>query len=462
MSDTGSRPRNSPERLGDLPRSDMDNVPTSPDQPSSEAKRDRMEARIARRREAGSALARRGRENSETTRAPGIAEFEEPAVIQLLPNLPYAERRFSWGSAFVFFLIVILPTVIAGIYYFKYASNQYVAEFHFAVRSSTTTSTQPSATSMLSSLLGTSSSADSGENYLVTDYLTSRQAAEELQSKVNVKALYSKPEIDWWARFDSSQPMERFVSYWRGMMSANYDQITGIATAHVRAFSPADAELIATTLVKLAENLVNDISERPRREAVRFAESEVKRAEDRVKIIRAELTQFRSAESVIDPTAGAVQTNTTLVQALRQTLSQMQTDAASMSKQQIAPNAPQMVALQSRIKATRDQLALIESQVGATREGGKPLAQVVAKYEQLDLERQFAQNTLVSAMQSLEQARATVMTQRLYVTPFVRPATPESSTYPNRVVATLTVFGIALIIWIIGFLVVRSLREHIV
>jgi capsular polysaccharide transport system permease protein len=381
--------------------------------------------------------------------------------IEELPQFPQRASKRSYGTLISFLLCVALPVFVAAIYYLAFASDQYVAEFKFAVRETSSTTSPVALPGGISSLMGISASSNPAENYMVAEYLTSRQIVDELQSRINVKSLYSRPSADWWARFDASQPMEKFVDYWQNMVTANYDMITGIAVAQVRAFSPGDAYLIATSMVTLAEDLVNEIAMRPRRDAVKFAEQEVKRAEDRLKDIRKQLSAYRDRESVIEPNSNVVTSNTTLAQSLRATLVQYQTELAALTKQNLRPNAPHIQALKSRITAAREQLAAVEAQIATAPDGSQPLSRVVGQYEQLDLERQFAQNILTSAVQSLEQARANAMIQHLYVTPFVRPARPESSTYPNRLQAILTVALTCFFLWTIGLLAVRSIREHL-
>ncbi len=368
-----------------------------------------------------------------------------------------AGTKRGYGAYLWFVFSFVLPVTIATLYYGFIASNQYVAEFRFAVKD--TSSASGAAASGLSVLLGMPATSDTADNYLVTSFLTSRQAVDELESKINVKELYSRPKIDWWARFDSSLPIERFVSYWQYMVSANYDPVTGIAVATVRAFSPQDAQLIADTLVQLSENLINQIANRAQIDAVRFAETEVRKAQDRLKNVRAQLTKFRSEQGIIDPTTSVVASNSALVQSLHATLAQLETSLTTLTSQNLSPNAPAVRVLKSQIAATKAQLVSVESDVSKDRAGGG-LSTVVAKYEQLDLERQFAQAMVTSTMQALDQARANAAAQHLFITPFVRPALPQSSTYPNRPVSVLLVTFYSFLTWLIGFLVARSVSEN--
>jgi capsular polysaccharide transport system permease protein len=247
------------------------------------------------------------------------------------------------------------------------------------------------------------------------------------------------------------------------MMSASYDQITGLGTVEVRAFTPEDAYLIANTLARMSEELINDIAMRPQQDAVAFAESELKKAETRLQNARNQITQFRNDEMLIDPQSSVVTSNVLTAQTLRANLTQLQTEFGSLRSQQLSANSSIAASLQARIKATKEQLAKVEAEVASARGLGanNPLSKVVAKYDQLEFERQFAQNLTLSAMQSLVQAKANAIQQHVYVTPFVKPAMPQSSTYPSRFLSIgVAAFGFFLV-WLVGLLLIRSLREHL-
>ncbi|WP_422012266.1 hypothetical protein [Reyranella sp.] len=376
-------------------------------------------------------------------------------------ELPQRRGGRSLGGFLSFSLCVLLPAVLAAIYYFGFASPQYVVEFRFAVRDTNGTVSTSAATSGIIASLGVSSASNSNENYMVTEYMTSLQAVHDLQKRINLRQIYSRPFIDFWSRLDVSRSTEAFAKYWKdNVVKATYDTVTGISTGTVHAFTAEDSVLVATTLLSSADEMINDVAQRPLREAVRFSEAEVKRAEDRLRQIRDDLAKYREKEGLIDPMNNVVLSNATLAGTVRGLLTQLQTDKAALGKQGLGPNAPPVRSLDMRIKATEEQLKAIEAQV-SSQPTGTGISPLVARYEALDLERQFAQSMLTSTMQSLEQARANAVTKRLYITPFIQPALPQTSTYPNRFVATLTVTIACLFLWTIALLVSRSIKEHL-
>jgi capsular polysaccharide transport system permease protein len=386
----------------------------------------------------------------------------EPIKVNL-PPLPLPARRRYGGTFLSFLLAVALPVCAAAVYYFFIASNQYVSEFKFAVRDAKTAS-QGSASSGgigdIASLAGTG--PNTLESYMVTEYLKSEAAIQELEKRINVLKMYSRPQIDWFGRFDPSKPIEVFTSYWNRRITTQFDQITGIGSARIRAYTPEDTYLIAKTLVAMSEELINELATRPQRDAVRSAEAEVKRAGDRLKGVTTRLAAYRNSEQVIEPTANVVTSNVQLATTLRAQLIQLQTELSSLKRQNLDAKAPMILTLQSRIKSVREQLAVVEGEVGNSREGGNTLSKVMGDYEQLDLERQFALASMNKALTTLDDARSQTVYQHMYVTPFVAPNLPQSSTYPQRLLFVGIALLACLLFWTAGLLFFRSVREHIV
>jgi capsular polysaccharide transport system permease protein len=375
-------------------------------------------------------------------------------------SLPTRTRRRSYLTTISFAVCVLLPIAVASIYYGFIAADQYMAEFRFSVIDTSSSSSSSTSTALagLSSFLGGSGSSGS-QNYLVTDFLTSRQAVDELEKKINLAKLYSRPIADWWSRYNNAQPIEKLLPYWQSMVNATYDPVTGLATAQIRAFTAEDAQLIASTLVSLAEGLVNEIATRPQKDAIRYAENEVKRAEARLKEVQLQLTDYRNTESVIDPTNSVVMSNVSLAQSLRGTLTQLDTQLSTLLQQKINQSAPTVQVLQSRIAATKSQLADVDAQISKNTNGNQALSKVVSQYESLMLDRGFAQNMVTSTMTTLELTRANAAAQHLYITPYVRPSLPESAIYPKRIQMVLWVALISWMIWTLGLLFYRAIRE---
>ena len=85
---------------------------------------------------------------------------------------------------------------------------------------------------------------------------------------------------------------------------------------------------------------------------------------------------------------------------------------------------------------------------------------IVAEYQDLTIEAEFAQKQLVSAMASLEQARIQQAAQSRYVVAYQQPTLPDESLYPRPYLFTLYIFLGTFILLGIVSLIWASIREH--
>jgi|SRR5271166_805713 len=367
-------------------------------------------------------------------------------------------------------------TICLAYYLWFVAADQYVAEFRYSVNQSTPAlpgtatpqvgmSQAAGALSNLASMMGGSSAAvtpGASQNFVVADYLTSQQAVDDLQRRIDVKSLYSRRQIDWWSRFDPSKPIENFLQYFTWYLYSDYDQVTGLAVARVRAFTPHDAWLIASTMAKQAEGVVNEVNTRANQDAVRFAENEAAQARLKLDKVNAELLQFRTEEATVNPYTSLVSTNTQMDLMLRTNLVSLQTQLGSFTQGGAPANSPAAKAIADQIASTKQQIQQIENQIGRDSDQAHALAKVVGRWEELSYQQQYWQSMLTQTAQALELARANAAAQHLYLEPYVMPEVPESSTYPNRPLYTgigfLCIFGF----WLACLLVVRAIQDHAV
>ena len=110
--------------------------------------------------------------------------------------------------------------------------------------------------------------------------------------------------------------------------------------------------------------------------------------------------------------------------------------------------------------ATEKQIADLRGKLTSTNGGGKTLASSLAKFEQLDLQRQFAEKLYTLAQADLDRARLRAERQSIYLTVFVPPSLPEESRYPRRVAFPILIFLGLAIVWSIGAMIVASVEDH--
>ncbi len=355
-----------------------------------------------------------------------------------------------------FVLVVVLPAVVAAVYFLFVAADQYVAEFRFGLRFAEPAQSQPGAVfqpSVAPARIGL-------DSYVIVQYIASRAIVDDLGKSLDLQRMFSSSKADWLTRLRLPVPVEELVNYWNGQVDAFFDATNGTIVVRVRAFTPQDAAALARGILASSERLVNDMSARARRDALRSSEQEVHRAEQRLTAALAQLREFRDREGLIDPHKAADSTEA-LDSRVRDELLRDDTDLSTL-KQYLRGDAAPLKILEARIQSLKDQRRSVESGVTNTAKPGSPaLSRVMGGYEQLESERSFAENAYRHALAALDQARMNADRQQVYLADFVQPSLPEEALYPRRLHSVAVVLLIAFAVWAIGSLTVRSVRDHL-
>ena len=210
------------------------------------------------------------------------------------------KKKKSIEGFMIFLITVVIPTAIAVFYYATYASNIYISESRFVVRSPQKQGL--SSMSDLFSRVGITKSDD--DSYIVRDYILSRDAMEILIKDLDIKEKYASPTIDSLARFpgwrywETSQ--ESFYRYYLRQVGVLVEPGSSIASLTVRAFDPESAMQINKKLLELGENFVNHLNERARTDIVKAAQKEVDLAQSRLEAKAMQLNSMRSAKQTLD------------------------------------------------------------------------------------------------------------------------------------------------------------------
>ena len=354
----------------------------------------------------------------------------------------------------VFLLTVALPTCIAVIYYGLIASDVYISESRFLVRSPQ----QHMQSGLFTEFLqGTGISRSEDDTYSVRDFIISRDALKQLNDKLDLRRSYSSKDIDWLGRFPTfgwDTSFESLYRYYGKRVGVDYDPVSSISVLTVEAYTARDAQRINQMLLDMSEQLVNSLNDRSRHDLMHFAEDEVKIASERSRDASLALLDFRSKQSVFEPDKqAAIQLEG--VARLQEELVSTEAELAQVTK--LSPSNPQIVGLESRVQTLR---AAISAEASKVTGGGSSLSVHASSFERLQLESEFAAKQLGSALAALETARSEAARQQLYLERLVQPNLPDKALEPRRARSVFTVFVLSLIVWGVVSLVLASVREH--
>jgi capsular polysaccharide transport system permease protein len=374
-------------------------------------------------------------------------------ILNVIPR-PALLRRMARRLDRVFIATVALPTLLAAVYFGLIASDAYISESRFVVRSPQRM-TQTGLGALLSS---TGFARAQDDTYSVHDYVLSRDALHVLDQALKVREAYSSAEIDFVNRFpglDRDDSFEALFEHHLGHVQVDYDTASSITTLRVRAFTSEAARNINDKLLQMSEVLLASLNDRSRRDLVEVAEGEVRLAEARAKEATVALAAFRAKGAVYDPAAqSALQLQS--VSHLQAELVAAQAQLAQVRR--LAPSNPQVSVLAARVETLRKAVASETAKVTG-RESS--LNAKAPNYDMLVMEKGFADRQLGTALASLESARSEAARKHLYLERVVQPNLPDEAVEPRRLRAVVTVFVVGLLLWGVVALVMASVREHV-
>ncbi|MEG8221001.1 hypothetical protein OSJ57_10250 [Sphingomonas sp. HH69] len=353
----------------------------------------------------------------------------------------------------IFAIFVIIPTILAAIYFGFIASDVYVSQSHFVVR----TEKKEQAFGIDSLITGASRSGASDEIYAVEEYMNSRDALRNLNRDKLVTNAYSRSDINFFNRFGSSftgTSNEELYKYMQSRVTATYDGSKSVTTLFVRAYTPQDAQRINERLLQQGEALVNKLNSRGRNDLIRYAEGEVEEAKERAAQSAEALSNFRNRGGIVDPEKQA-SVQIQLVSKLQDEMIAAQTQLDEL--RQFAADNPQVPVLQQRVASIRRQMG---QEMGKIAGGQQSLAGKTPGYERLSLQNEFAIKQLSVALASLESAKNEARRQQIYIERIAQPSLPDNAAEPKRLKGILSTFILGLVLYGVFTLLFAGIKEH--
>jgi capsular polysaccharide transport system permease protein len=243
------------------------------------------------------------------------------------------------------------------------------------------------------------------------------------------------------------------------MVSTAVDGPSGIVTLFVRGFQPEDARRISQGLIEVGEALVNVLSERARSDTLQKAEEEVKRAEGRLRQSLLDLRRFRDEEGLLDPVKAAGNTSILMLNAMSDRI-KTQNDLFVVERS-LGPTAPTIVSLRNRLESIDQQIERLRASLTSTDARTNPVSAALLKFEELEVQRVFAEKLYALAQNGLERARQRADRKQIYISVFVPPMLPEEARYPERISYPLIIVVILVIVWGIFALTCAAVEDHL-
>ena len=353
----------------------------------------------------------------------------------------------------LFIATVLVPTAVAILYFGFLASDVYVSESKFVVRSPD----KPSA-SGLGVLLKSAGFSNAGDEiFAAHEYVRSRDALRELNKNGALEKAYSHPSISIFNRFNPfglNGSFEDLFDYYNNKVAIEYSPSESITTLRVRGYSPQTALEINRHLLELSEGTVNRLNSRGRADLIQAASDEVREAEMTAREAAAALARYRNSQGILDPERQAT-VQIQMISKLQDELIAARTQLSQLRS--MAPENPQIPLLQIRVNQLTKEIAGQQGQVAGNR---RSLSGAAAQYQRLQLEREIADRRLTGAMNSLQEAQSEARRKQAYVERIAQPSLPDEAREPRRLRSIFATFVLGLVAYGILMMLLAGIREH--
>lgn len=349
---------------------------------------------------------------------------------------------------------VMLPTIVAGWYYYFVATPMYATNSEFVIQQA-----EGRGASGLGSLFQGTSMATQQDSITVQSYLASRAAMVRLDQDHGFKSHFSGPDIDPIQALAPDASNEEAYAVYQDHVKISYDPTEGIVKMEVSAPDPQTSQLFSEALIHYAEEQVDQLTQRLREDQMSGARDSYEQAEARRTDALNELLKIQNDVEVIDPVgeSGALLQQISTLESQRQQKVLELTSLLNATR----PNEGRVQGVRSEIEGFETLIAQLRSQMTQNDATGSSLAVKNTELRLAEENYQFQTIMVQQALQLMEASRIEANRQVRYLSLGVEPIAPDEPTYPrsfeNTLLAFLVFAGIYLMISLTGSI----LREQI-
>jgi capsular polysaccharide transport system permease protein len=384
--------------------------------------------------------------------APEAAPAE---VVTIAPIAPRAAMRGRhWGLLLAFLALFVAPLVAVGLYLSDRAVDQFSSDAGFTVQ-------QEGGEALTGIVAQVAGGTTQSETDVLHKFIQSPAIVARIDARLDLVAHYSAPHArDPVFALAPDASSEELVAYWARVVRVAYDQSSRLIEIEVRAFDPDFAQRVAQEIVAESQSLINELNATARSDAIRFAESDLREAAQRMRESREALIQFRTRTQIVDPVtdlAGRLGVVNTLQQQLAEALVEY-----DLLLESTRANDPRVAQAERQIRVIRNRIAQerINVSQGDGPQDGTDYPTLLAEYEGLLAERDFAEQSYLAALTALDTARANAARQSRYVATFIAPTLADTPEYPRRVETFLLTGFFLFLSWAILALIFYALRDN--
>ena len=375
-------------------------------------------------------------------------------VMKIQRDMAQRRRRKSMLLVARLFVFVLLPTLLAGLYYYTIATPFYASKSEFVIQQAEA----PSA-SGLSGLMRGTPMAGAQDSITVQGYLQSQDAMQRLDAELGFRSQFSDPSIDPIQRLDPNATNAAAYKVYRRNVKISYDPTEGLIKMEVVAPNPEFSAAMSKKLIGFAEEVVDQMTTRVREDQMQGATARYDQAEMKLNAANLHVVELQEKYQVLSSDVEV----SLITGQISQLDTQMTQDKLSLAQMEAnaSPNLARMEPLKRRIATLTNEIGILRAKLTTDGASGLSLAKIQSQLIVAQADVQTRQLLLSQSLAALETSRTEANRQTRYLLMSVNPIVPDEAAYPRAFENTLVVMLIFAGIYLMLSMTVAILREQV-
>ena len=384
------------------------------------------------------------------------AEVNQAAeILRMQQDIARRRRRRLALLGARLFAFVLLPTFLAGWYFYRIATPMYSVRTEFVIQQA-----GPSGGGGgLGGLFSGTAFATSQDSIAVQGYLQSREAMGRLDEDLGFRAHFQSEAIDPLQRLDKDASLEAAYKVYKKFLKISFDTTEGVIRMDVIAADPQVAADWSKQLVAYAEGQVDHLTQRLREDQMKDAQAGYDSAQTELSASQRKLIELQEKFKTISSEA-EVGMIVGQISGLEQQITQERLSLAQMESNP-EPNQARMEPVKRRIATLEAEIASLRAKLTEDSPDSTSLAEVQGELLVAQADLQTRQMLLAQALQSMETSRIEANRQVRYLSLSVSPIPPDEPAYPRAFENTLVTMLIMLGIYLMVSMTASILREQV-
>ena len=349
---------------------------------------------------------------------------------------------------------VMLPTFLAGYYFYAIATPMYATKSEFLIIQNEGSGGAGPLGGLLPTQFATNSDA-----IAVQGFLQSKDAMLRLDQDVGFKSHFTQEWIDPIQRLSADPTNEEAYKTYKKNIKIGYDPTEGMIRMEVAAADPQVSADFARQLINYAEERVNNLSQQKRGDQMLDARAGFDRAEADRREAQEALVRLQIEGSILDPQS-VITSIRGQINNLETQIIEKEIELASLLNND-RPNQSRVDGARGTLDILNIQLGLLNDKMTDVSKGENSLAELAARLQIAQADLAARDMMMQSALQQMEQARVEASRQVRYLTVAVDPIASEEPSYPRAFENTILAFLVFAGIYLMISLTASILREQV-